>query len=228
MKKEEFVFNGHNATVLIPDNFNGKWIWKTEFFYAFDQAERALFDKGYARVYYQISDMYGNDEAVRLMHAFHLHMINELGFTEKPLLFGFSRGGLYAFDYTLYYPEYVAKIYLDAPVLNLKSWPPKGSKEYYEMLNCYLLDETTYENGGYSPVDKLEEFASKGIPVMIVAGAKDATVPYDENCQIMVDYYKNHGLDITYVLKPDCDHHPHSLEDVTPIAEFIEKPDERK
>ena len=47
MKKHEFVFNGYNATVLLPDNFNGKWIWKTEFFYAFDQAEQALFDKGY-------------------------------------------------------------------------------------------------------------------------------------------------------------------------------------
>lgn len=31
MKKHEFTFNGYNATVLVPDNFNGKWLWKTEF-----------------------------------------------------------------------------------------------------------------------------------------------------------------------------------------------------
>ena len=36
MMKEEvfqFEFNGHVATVICPENPNGKWIWKTEFFY---------------------------------------------------------------------------------------------------------------------------------------------------------------------------------------------------
>ena len=113
MKKHEFTFNGYNATVLIPDNFNGKWLWKTEFFYAFDKAEQTLLNMGYARVYYQINDMYGSDRAVRLMHKFHLHLTEKFGFTARPCLFGFSRGGLYVFNYALYYPEYVDKIYLD-------------------------------------------------------------------------------------------------------------------
>lgn len=126
MRKEEFEYNGYKATVLFPDNFNGKWVWKTEFFYAFDQAEQELFSKGYARVYYEISDMYGSDRAVRLMHLFHLHLREKYGLKTKPNLCGFSRGGLYAFNYALYYPEYVEKLYLDAPVLNLKSWPPRG------------------------------------------------------------------------------------------------------
>lgn len=39
MRKEEFEYNGYKATVLFPENFNGKWVWKTEFFYAFDHAE---------------------------------------------------------------------------------------------------------------------------------------------------------------------------------------------
>ncbi len=65
MKKHEFTFNGYNTTVLIPDNFNDKWLWKTEFFFAFDKAEQTLLNMSYARVYYQISDMYGSDRAVR-------------------------------------------------------------------------------------------------------------------------------------------------------------------
>ena len=32
MRKEEFEVNGYKATVLIPENPNGKWIWKTKFF----------------------------------------------------------------------------------------------------------------------------------------------------------------------------------------------------
>lgn len=223
MIKKEFQFNGYNATVLIPDNFNGKWIWKTEFFYAFDKAERDLFDIGYARVYYEISNMYGSDRAVRLMHKFHLHLLQEAGFKTKPILFGFSRGGLYAFNYALYYPEYVSKIYLDAPVLDLRSWPPEKSHEHEEMLAEYRLDEKTFKEYRVSPVDYLEEFYSNDIPVLIVAGEDDVVVPYKDNCLKMVNFYKEKGHEIPLILKPNCDHHPHSLDKTTPIVEFVEK-----
>ncbi len=109
MKEINFEYNGYQATILMPENFNGKWIWKTEFFYAFDKAEQALLEEGFARVYYQISNKYGSDKAVRLMHKFHKHIVQEYGLQEKAILFGFSRGGLYAFNYALYYPEYVEK-----------------------------------------------------------------------------------------------------------------------
>ena len=36
MEEMKFEFAGHEATVLIPDNPNGRWIWKTEFFDAFE------------------------------------------------------------------------------------------------------------------------------------------------------------------------------------------------
>ena len=222
MRKEEFEYNGYKATVLFPDNFNGKWVWKTEFFYAFDQAEQELFSKGYARVYYEISDMYGSNRAIRLMHLFHLYLIEKYGFKNRPYLLGFSRGGLYAFNYALYYPEYVEKIYLDAPVLNLKSWPPRNSKEHAELLKEYLLNEETFEKYAFSPIDRMEEFARNRLPVLIVAGDADGVVPHSENCEIMVNYYRAHGLKIEYILKPGCGHHPHSLEDVTPIIRFIE------
>ena len=223
MRKEEFEYNGYKATVLFPDNFNGKWVWKTEFFYAFDQAEQELFSMGYARVYYEISDMYGSDRAVRLMHLFHLHLHEKYCLNTKPYLFGFSRGGLYAFNYALYYPEYVEKLYLDAPVLNLKSWPPRGSEEHSGLLTEYFLNEETFEKYAFSPIDRLKEFAKNNLPVMIVAGDSDEIVPHQENSEIMVNYYRAHGLKIEYILKPGCGHHPHSLQDVTPIIRFVQE-----
>ena len=51
----------------------------------------------------------------------------------------------------------------------------------------------------------------------------DSTVPYNENGKILADYYAANGLPITVITKPDCDHHPHSLENVEPIIKFIEK-----
>lgn len=223
METIKYNFNGFEASVIIPDNPNGKWIWKTEFFYAFDASERALLDLGYTRVYYQISDKYGSTDAIRLMHAFHLDVIKRFNLNKKANLLGMSRGGLYAFNYAIFYPEYVDKMYLDAPVLDLKTWPPVGSLQYDQLLSEYQLNAETYAMYKFSPIDKLDEYFALNIPTLVVAGCADEVVPFDKNSEIMIDYCKKKGINLTYYLKPECKHHPHSLEDVSPIVEFFEK-----
>ena len=224
MKTEIFEFNGYTATIIVPDNPNGKWIWKTEFLYAFDQAEQALLQKGYTRVYYQISDMYGGNNAVRLMHNFHKELLKKFDFLEeKPILFGFSRGGLYAFNYTLYYPEKVSKIYFDAPVLNLKSWPKEDSVEQAQLFKEYNLNKETFVNFKESPINRLDEYFAAKIPTLMIAGDSDDVVPFNENGAIMCERAKELKTDIKLIIKQGCGHHPHSLKDVTPIIDFIEK-----
>ncbi len=217
------AFNGYEYTVIRPENPNGKWIWKTEFLYAFDQAERALTEKGYTRVYYQISDKYGSYNAVRLMRAFYHYIVKVFDLQEKAILFGFSRGGLYAFNFALFYPEYVEKVYLDAPVLDMKDWPWEDSVEQAQMLEEYGLNKETLRTFQGNPVDNLAEFFSLGIPFMIVAGGSDEVVHFEKNAGVLIDYCKNNGVEIECIVKPECGHHPHSLEDVTPIVRFIEK-----
>ena len=152
-KTEIFEFNGYQATVIRPEKPNGKWFWKTEFLYAFDQAERALVDDGYTRVYYQISDKYGSYNAVRLMRDFHSYAVKTFELSEKVCLFGFSRGGLYAFNFALFYPDCVEKVYLDAPVLDLKDWPIEDSIEQKQMLEEYGLNKETLRTFRGNPVD---------------------------------------------------------------------------
>lgn len=226
MKTEKFEYNGYQATVIIPDNPNGRWVWKTEFFYAFDQAERALLNDGFTRVYYQISNKYGGPDAVRLMHLFHLHLIESYPFLrKKALLFGFSRGGLYAFNYALYYPEYVEKVYLDAPVLDMKSWPEKDSPEQAQMFGEYCLNEETLLRFCGNPVDKMAEYFDLKIPTLIVAGDADEVVPLNENAGRMIEFCEQNKIPLIYTVKPGCKHHPHSLEDVSFIVDFIERED---
>ena len=215
-----FEFNGYEATVIRPENPNGKWIWKTEFLYAFDTAERELLDRGYTRVYYRISDKYGSYHAVRLMHEFHKHVVEKFALEDKCILFGFSRGGLYAFNYALFYPEYVGKIYLDAPVLDMRSWPSEGSENRDQVYREYDLTPDTIKTFKGHPIENLGEFFSHGIPLILVAGGADEIVPFEENSLKMIEYAKENNIDITYIVKPECKHHPHSLDDVTPIIEF--------
>ena len=223
MKEMTWTFNGYNVYVERPEKPNGKWIWKTEFFHAFDAAERKLLDMGYTRVYYSISAKYGSYNAIRLMHEFHKHIIKELDLCEKPSLFGFSRGGLYAFNYTLFYPEWVEKVYLDAPVLDMRTWPLHPSKERNEVYAEYGLNEETIGTFGGHPVENLPEYFSLRIPTLLVAGGADEVVPYEANSKKMIDYCEANGIPLTYFVKPECLHHPHSLEDVTPIIKFIEE-----
>ncbi len=222
MKTEIFEHNGYTATVILPENPNGEWVWKTEFLYAFDQAEQALLDRGYTRVYYQISDKFGSKNAVELMYQFHQILLQKYSFlAKKANLFGFSRGGLYAFNYAISYPQMVNKIYLDAPVLNLKSWPPKNSEDQQLFFSEYGLSEKSFESFKGSPIDNIEKLYQTKIPVLMVAGDSDLVVPFCDNGQYLIDYYSKQGVKIPLYLKKECGHHPHSLEDVSPILEFI-------
>lgn len=221
MRTESFEFGGYTAEVIIPDRPNGKWIWKTEFFYAFDSAERALLDMGYTRVYYQISNMYGSVRAVRLMHRFRAYVTERYSLCPEAILFGFSRGGLYAFNYALYHPEYVDRVYLDAPVLDLKSWPREGSAEWEQMLAEYCLCRDTLPAFSENPADNLREYLSLGIPTLLVAGDADEIVPFEENSARLIECAEGVGANLTYYIKSGCKHHPHSLEDVQPIIDFV-------
>lgn len=221
MKTEIFQFNGGEATVIIPDNPNGKWIWKTEFLYAFDWAEKALVEEGYTRVYYQISDMYGSPKAIRLMRKFYHFVIDKYNLESKCILFGFSRGGLYAFNFALFYPEYVSKIYLDAPVLDVKSWPWDNSVEQKQLFEEYELNAETLSTFQGDPINNLKEFFDLKIPLLIVAGGADEVVDFSKNSGRLIEYCKKYSIDITAIVKPDCKHHPHSLEAVAPIIHFI-------
>ena len=218
-----FEYDGRESIVIVPENANGEWIWKTEFLYAFDQAEQALLKDGYTRVYYTVSHRFGSTEAVRLMHNFYHYVIKEFKLKEKCHLFGFSRGGLYAFNFALFYPEYVASIYLDAPVLDLKSWPPADSWDQEMLFKEYTLNKDTLLQYKGNPVDKLAEFFVLDIPLLVVAGAMDELVPLKENAGVLLDFCKENNISIQSIIKPTCGHHPHSLEDVNPIVAFIKE-----
>ena len=117
-KDHVYEFNGYKAYVTVPDNPNGKWIWKAEYLTAFDKAELALVEQGYTHVYYEVRFMYGCPKVQRLMHKFHLDVVERFHLQKKCILIGMSVGGLYSFNYALAYPEYVEKVCLDAPALD--------------------------------------------------------------------------------------------------------------
>ena len=229
--KKDFSVNGRTSFIVCPKNPlpNNPWVWRTEFFYAFNYADLALLEKGWHLAYHCVSDMYGCPESITMMHEFYNVIINDFKLSSKPALFGFSRGGLYAVNFALKYPDLVGAIYLDAPVLDIRSWPGgKGSGIgdsicWEECKNWYKLTEDTAGNFNNNPLDNAEKIAETKIPILLVCGGKDKIVPYEENGKPFYERIKKVGGRIKQIVKPDCDHHPHSLFEPSPIVTFVEE-----
>lgn len=221
--------DGREFILIKPKNPlpGNQWIWRAEFFDAFPQVDMEMLDKGWYLAYYRISDLYGCPEAIDRMVKFHGYMTEEYQLASKAIIFGFSRGGLYAFNYAAEYPQHVAALYLDAPVLDIRSWPGgKGSgigstDEWQDCLEIYGLNEYTIQSFEGNPLDKMHAVASASIPIIVVAGDADDVVPFEENSAILVNEFKKTGGRIKLILKRGVGHHPHSLEDPEEIVEYL-------
>ncbi len=203
------------------------WIWRTEFFGHEPQADRSLLSNGWHVVYLRISDQYGAPAAIQAMHDFHRHLIETRHLARRVVLEGFSRGGLYAFNYAAEHPDHVRALYLDAPVLDIRSWPGglgrgKGDRTtWLQCLGVYGLTEENVKDFRGSPLDRIGPVAAARIPIIAVCGEADTIVPFAENTAILERRYKQLGAPIKVITKPGVDHHPHSLADPTPIVEFL-------
>ena len=72
-----------------------------------------------------------------------------------------------------------------------------------------------------NPVDRLAPLAKAKVPLLHVYGDADEVVPWDENTGVIAERYRKLGGSITLIAKPGVKHHPHGLEDSTPIVDFI-------
>lgn len=102
--------------------------------------------------------------------AFYPVVRKKLNLAEKPVMEGFSRGGLPASFWSIRHPDKVAGVYLDAAVMNILSWPrEKSTKTWERCLEAWGLDESSAESWK-GALDEMQTLVDAGVPVMIVAG----------------------------------------------------------
>lgn len=220
----DFEVNGHACLLIVPDlPARGKpWVWRAEFFDAFAYADMTLLEKGWHIAYCDLHDRFGSPGAVAEMKVFHDTLGKVFGLAEKADLFGFSRGGLYAANYTAAYPEDIAVLYLDAPVQDLRSWPLGAGEGTGSPTDVELCKKefgvSDIRNIEYMPVNQIDKLNAGGVPVLLVYGDTDEVVPYSENGRMLAEAFTG---EIEIIPKPGVGHHPHSLEESAPIVEFI-------
>lgn len=227
----DFEIEGRLCRVVCPkETAPGKpWLWRARYWDNEPQTDVALLGKGFHVAYTDVEGLFGNDVAVKAWDVFYTALTEKHGFNKKPAIMAISRGGLIAYNFTSKYPERIACIYADAPVCDIKSWPggfgegTGNSNEWQPCLDAYGLDEKTVLEFKGNPIDKLAPIAKAKIPLLHICGTADKGVPMDENTGVLAERYRALGGDITIIAKEGVGHHPHSLEDPTPIVDFILK-----
>ncbi len=226
----DFQVDGKPALVVTPKTpAPGRpWVWHGEFFGHKPAPDIALLQRGFHIVYLSVPDMLGCPAAVRHWNAFYKELTEKYGFAKKAALVGLSRGGLYCYNWAAANPDKVACIYADAPVCDFKSWPGgkgkgKGSAGDWKLVmeQYKFRDEAEALAYGNNPVDNLRPLAEAKVPLLHVYGDADEVVPWDENTGLVAQRYRQLGGEITLIAKPGVGHHPHGLDDSTPIVEFI-------
>ena len=228
----QFDLDGKNVSIVAPKQAApGKpWVWHGEFFGHKPDPDIALLGKGFHIVYLSVPDMLGSPPAVESWNALYKHLTKERGFAKKVALVGLSRGGLYCYNWAIANPEKVACIYGDAPVCDFKSWPGgkgkgKGDpKNWSRVLDLWKFkDEAEALAYKGNPVDSLAPLAKRNVPLLHVFGDADDVVPADENTLLLAENYRKLGGTIELIAKAGVGHHPHGLQDSSPIVNFIAK-----
>ena len=213
---------------------NGKWALKTEYFGAFPDTEIKLLEKGYhiAHIATKTRWYIKEDNVAKKALADYMH--ETLGLSRRCVIVGMSCGGMQGIYFGAEYPYLVSCMYLDAPVVDLLSVVFGLGKthncpdlegfqnQFTRDKNMTLADTISYREHPLDYIPKLIEF---GIPVVLVSGDSDTVVCFEENGLFLQKAYEKAGIPIEVHIKEGGDHHPHGLDDNTPIVEFLLKYD---
>jgi lysophospholipase L1-like esterase/pimeloyl-ACP methyl ester carboxylesterase len=228
-KLTNFEFKGNACKLVEPKKTapGAPWVLRARFWGHEPQTDIALLERGFHIAYCDVANLFGGPEAMKRWDGFY-DLMTATGLSKKVVLEGMSRGGLIIYNWAAKNSKKVAAVYADAPVLDGSSWPGgfgkgKGSKSDWEALKRVYGLKTEQEIAGFkgNPIHKIKSIAKGGYPMMHVCGAADEVVPIDENTKPFETGIKAFGGDINVIYKEGVGHHPHSLENPTPIVDFI-------
>ena len=239
----EVVTDKGSISVICPKNpkANKPWMWRSIFWGKESRAVKRCTDadaKLLEMGYYVVvapGDVSGHPRGNVAIDAAYKLLTEKYGFAKKLSMASMSRETLALFRWASANPEKVSSIYVDNGVCNVRSWPAgklvegsnsegKGNKRSWNLLKQSYDFQSDQEALAVkaSPIDWLEPIAKAKIPILLVCGTEDKTVPYSENGEILKKRYQALGGDIQVILEKK-DHHPHGLNDPQQILDFITK-----
>ena len=195
---EVFEVDGWQAFRFIPDEtrktVDKPWVLYAPTLPAYpDRAElwmhQQLVSAGVAVAGIDTGESYGSPEAVRATEALHKEMVRR-GYSEKPVVFGRSRGGLWASAWAITHPEWTAGGGGIYPVFDWRTYPgvEKAAAAY-----GLLPEELDAQASVLCPIEKIDVLAKADIPFCIIHGDADKVVPLETNSAELKKRYESFG-----------------------------------
>ncbi|MCA8988130.1 MAG: prolyl oligopeptidase family serine peptidase [Planctomycetaceae bacterium] len=212
-KVERFDVNGQIAVVYeatMPAK--GKpWVWYAPTLkggislYGRTYYRDAFFAAGLSIAGYDLGEVRGSPESTAKFHKFYEVMV-ERGYSAKPILLGQSRGGMMLLSWAVDHPQNVGAFVGIYPVLNLSSWPLQRSEAATLADFKLTRDEFVSRLDELNPINRLSGMIEHKVPVFIVHGDSDLSVPYNENSALLKERYEKESGRIEVKLIPGEGH----------------------
>lgn len=232
--KTDSLFDGKEMRLVYSRTpLPGKpWVWRARFPEWHTKMDSILLEKGFNIAYINTDGMYGSDRAIEVWDNFYCWVTSSLGWQNKVVLEGVSRGGLFVLNWSIRNPEKVASIYLEAPVCDFKSWPAGwgdglGSDQDWKKLMAEYGFENEEQSRIYqgNPIDQIQKLAKHKVPIMIMIGLDDKHVPPKENALPLAEKYIGSGGPVTIIPctsgTPTMEGHHFPIETPSVAAEFL-------
>lgn len=225
----DFTLDGRSCKVVKP-KWSAKghpWIWRAQFWAHEPQTDVALLERGFHLVYCDVAELFGNDESLKIWGDFY-SILHKAGLSKKAVMEGMSRGAVYVLNWAAENPGKVNAVYIDNPVLDMKSWPcglgkrTLSPEEFGMFKKDYnITSDDQLQSFKNSPIDKVKQIVKGHYPILILCADADEAVLPNENTLPFEQKVKALNGSITVIHKPGFGHHPHSFPNPEPIVGFI-------
>ncbi|MCQ2432380.1 MAG: alpha/beta hydrolase [Clostridia bacterium] len=232
---ESFTFEGKDALIVFPETPDEKrnWTLKMEYRDAYPETELALLKKGFHAAFLTNRTRWATRDDCDAKDRFCAYLQEHYGLRDRCVPVGMSCGGAHAVNFAGFYPERVACMFIDAPVLDFIDLPGRHGSP-----SCEHIWETEFTEaypgisrvGLFSfdnhPIGKAPVLTEHRIPIVLCHGTEDITVDYNRHGRLLYEAYADAGLSRYFLDLPREyeGHHPHGFPgDPTPIVDFILK-----
>ncbi len=234
-RRVAFPFMGHGAWVTFPKQAapGNPWMWRARWPGYHDEIDVELLKHGYHTVHVNTGDLYGSPKAMAVWDAFYRHLTETYGLNPRAVLYGCSRGGLFIYNFADRWPERVAVIYGDTPVMDFTSWPEgkegagTRSESDWERLKQVYGFGSDAEAEAYeaTPLNAAERLAKARLPIWHTVSAEDRIVPPKHNTEPFAKRFRAAGGEMAIHWNPGpyaLQGHHFPLNAVGPTVRFIE------
>lgn len=237
-RRHNFVLEGRPGFIVEPPHpaVGLPWSWCIQWAEAFVPRTPALqlLDRGFHHVFFDVFSTYMNEEGMRLLEKFYA-MLQNMHFHKKAALIGMSYGGLFSLRWAAEHPDAVGAIYLDAPLCSLSSLADRLERGAVpENLRGFLEKEANNHFAAFkvnsaeglrkhplNPMNNYLPIAEAKIPILAIRSGQDQSVLPEENIDLLAEKLKAAGGKIEVIRRDLYGHHPHGLDDPTPLTGFI-------